>query len=164
MEMTMKKPDYEKAVSEVKRILDENYIAEPPVLVHELAENYGLLMFASKFDDTNVAGMLDIDNKSIFVNKNDSLERQAFTIAHEFGHWILHVKNGDMKNEEILYRRPLKNPDETWMEQEANCFAANLLIPTEMLKKYERLSQKEVANIFRVSTSVIGYRRLETNE
>ena len=68
-----------------------------------------------------------------------------------------------MTKEEILYRKPLNNPGETWMEQEANWFAANLLVPTEMLKKYEHLSQKEAANIFRVSTSVIGYRRLVTN-
>ena len=163
MEISMRKPDNRKASDEAKRILDENYIAEPPVLVHELAENYGLLVFVNEFDNDSIAGELDVENKSIFVNKNDSLTRQAFTIAHEFGHWILHVQNGDMAKEEILYRKPLNNPGETWMEQEANWFAANLLVPTEMLKKYEHLSQKEAANIFRVSTSVIGYRRLVTN-
>jgi len=163
MSSDKKSPDYAKAILEAKRVLEENFIIGPPVLVHELAENCGLQVTVEVFEDSNIAGMIDIEKKLIIVNKHDSLTRQAFTIAHELGHWLLHVKPGDMTCEEVLYRKPLGGPNENWMESEANCFAANLLVPSEMLLKYENLTQEEAARIFRVSPSVIGYRRLFKN-
>lgn len=159
----MNKPDYKKASLEAKRVLDENYILGPPVLAYELAENCGLKVFVEVFEDSSIAGMLDIDNKTIFVNKHDSITRQSFTIAHELGHWLLHVKQGTMNHKDFLYRKPLGSPDEDWMEKEANWFAANLLVPSDMLKLYDTYSQDETANIFKVSPSVIGYRRMANN-
>lgn len=158
--MTFKNPDYDKASNEAKRILEENYIEGPPVLAHELAENCGLKVFVTSFDDAGIAGLLDIERKLILVNKHDSLTRQTFTIAHELGHWLLHVKPGDMTETEILYRKPLGGPDDNWMEKEANWFAANLLVPAQMLAKFQDLSQEDAARLFRVSPSVIGYRRM----
>jgi Zn-dependent peptidase ImmA (M78 family) len=157
------KPDYERASLEAKRVLEENFIIGPPVLAYELAENCGLKVFVDVFDDACIAGMLDIENKTITVNKHDSLTRQSFTIAHELGHWLLHVKHGTMTEKEFLYRKPLGGPDDDWREKEANWFAANLLVPSEMLKEYASLSQEEAARVFRVSPSVIGYRRMVQN-
>lgn len=159
----IKKPDYPKVAAEAKRVLEENFVIGPPVLAYEIAENCGLRVTVEIFEDASIAGMLDIEKKLIIVNKCDSLTRQSFTIAHELGHWLLHVKPGDMTNEEVLYRKPLGQPDDDWMEKEANWFAANLLVPPEMLSMCRNLSQDEAAHLFRVSPSVIGYRRMFKN-
>lgn len=156
----LKRPDYDKAAAEAKRVLDENFILGPPVLAHELAENYGLKVIVTTNLDPGVAGMLEVENKRIIVNEHDSYTRQAFTIAHELGHWLLHVNLGEINENETLYRKPLGGPCDDWREQEANWFAANLLVPSEMLEAYQNLNQEEAARLFRVSPSVIGYRRI----
>lgn len=38
---------------------------------------------------TVLSGFLDAKKKVIFVNKNNTLEQQKFTIAHELGHYML---------------------------------------------------------------------------
>lgn len=151
----MVKPNYDFAAIEAKRILEENFITEPPVLAYELAENYGLKVTVAEFDDENVSGMLDISERKIIVNRKESIARHSFTIAHELGHWILHVKSGALKDDfEVLYRKPLGIHEDNWMEKEANWFAANLLVPAQMLKKFESISQEDAARIFQVSPSV----------
>jgi Zn-dependent peptidase ImmA (M78 family) len=54
-----------------------------------------------------------------------SIERQIFTVAHEFGHLILHKSSYDASHEE-------ENADE---EREADAFAGVFLIPDEALRR-----------------------------
>lgn len=59
----------------------------------------------------------------------------------------------------VLLRHPIsseKDPRET----EANTFAANLLVPRDMLELYGKYADdSELADLFAVSKEVIGYRR-----
>mgnify|MGYP001577598842 CR=1 FL=1 len=109
---------------------------------------------------SRVSGFFDADSKTIYVNINDSLTRQNFTIAHELGHYIL---GHDTKEYGVLLRFPELNAKED-VEKEANCFAANLLVPEKMLKEIMRsysLDKKDVpilAQIFGVSNMVMEYR------
>lgn len=64
----------------------------------------------------------------------------------------------------IFYRKPLGRSNLDPIEKEANCFAANLLVPKFMLEKYipdyvsGKISIKELSLIFEVSADVMGYR------
>jgi len=158
-----KRPDFAEAEKLARQILKENFIIEPPVFATKLAEACGLSVFEAEFkpDYAHIAGFIDFAKNKILVNTLDSPARKNFTIAHELGHYLLghNAENG--------YTVLLRNTDEmikTPQEQEANCFAANLLVPEpflrEYLEKYPFATDPQLANIFGVSADVIRYRRL----
>ena len=57
-----------------------------------------------------------------------------------------------------MYRKALGELNQDPKEKEANCFAANLLVPAELLEKYKDYNIDTIAKIFGVSQEVIGYR------
>jgi Zn-dependent peptidase ImmA (M78 family) len=95
------------------------------------------------------------------VNAEDSPARQNFTVAHELGHYLLeHELSGAEYT--CLFRNPA-NQKNTPIEKEANCFAANLLVPTyilrEYLDKYPFATNEQLSKIFGVSSEVLRFRR-----
>lgn len=77
-------------------------------------------------------------NKILIDNSVVGTERFAFTLAHEIGHFVLHR---DLKMNQIVYNNfkdsqhnifsqqyEIKN-DKNWIEWQANCFAASILMP-----------------------------------
>jgi len=160
--------NYTKAKTIAEEVLQENYIIHPPVPVFELVKNYGYKVVEVELDN-NIAGFVNPTQQVIYVNVQDSPTRKAFTVAHELGHIKLHTteleKNPDLG---ILYRRPLGKKDDDEKEQEANCFAANLLVPQNMLEeitaKYKDILPGDngvdiLSTIFGVSRDVIGFRQ-----
>jgi len=155
-------PDYRLVMERVSQILKENYITEPPVSVRDIANNYGIITLFADFGEENkdVSGFLDLNNRTIYVNTNDPPRRQTFTIAHEFGHANLHSDLYKRYPEEykVLLRIPIgasKDP----LEQEANAFAAHLLVPKSFLDRYLRIaSVSELSRLFNVSEDVIRFR------
>lgn len=78
------------------------------------------------FGDTiDVRGKLDF---TIKLHPLATTERQRFTLAHELGHYFLHSKQGIV---------PLKafRLGTSMAEQEANYFAAELLMPESMFRE-----------------------------
>jgi Zn-dependent peptidase ImmA (M78 family) len=146
-----------------EKALKDNFIESPPVIIHELVENYGLTVFKAAFEDKEIAGYIDFDKKWIVVNNEDAGVRQNFSIAHELGHWIMHPAEvkADQNNIRIVYRRPMGGETEP-LEIEANAFAAYLLVPEEMLKQYQEKSDLELVQLFNVSQSLIGFRRMNS--
>ena len=131
------------------------------MLPKEIAENYRLQVFFANFGMYNeVSGFLDYANRSIIVNVSDAATRKTFTIAHELGHFILHKKLFEEHPEDytVLMRSPMgavKDP----LENEANSFAANLLVPKVFLNKYKDIASiSELAKLFIVSEEVIRWR------
>jgi Zn-dependent peptidase ImmA (M78 family) len=154
--------DYKKAASAARRVLRENNIVRPPIVPREIAEAYSLEVivanFPAQFED--VAGFIRLAEKQIYVNAKDHYNRQTFTVAHELGHYLLHKELFESHPEKykVLLRRPIGAENEP-IEKEANAFAADLLVPLEMLKSYCRFAdEKELAVLFAVSTDVIRYR------
>ena len=141
-------------------MLKDNFITEPPVPVIELAKRQGLdVVFVEHDAFDNVSGFIDFDSREIVVNAKESIGRQAFTIAHEIGHWVLHREKLEANKElSIVYRRAIA-ADKEPIEQEANAFAAELLVPREMLRAYFGVPSSIVAKAFGVSEDVVGYRR-----
>lgn len=90
----------------------------------------------------DIVGCLLVKAKCIQVNlsKNKSDGRINFTIAHEAGHASLHsnlsISSTNEIDENIYCREQYKNNDNSWrMEQQANCYACNLLMPKNKLFK-----------------------------
>jgi len=155
-----KDPLVAKGKAAAEKALENNFIESPPVIIHELVENYGLTVFKATFEDKAIAAYIDFDKKWIVVNKEDAAARQNFSIAHELGHWIMHPDQvkADENNIRIFYRKPMGGETDP-LEIEANAFAAYLLVPEEMLKQHQKKSDLELAQLFNVSQSLIGFRR-----
>lgn len=159
--MITRHPRYDVAEAKANEVLNENFIVAPPVRIDQLVLNYDLNVREAKFElpFNNVSGFIDLETKTIVVNRDDSIHRKVFTLAHELGHWLLH--NEELKedpNRSIVFRIPLGEADKDPLEKEANCFAANLLVPKELLSQYKNEDIPTIARIFGVSSDVIGYR------
>lgn len=155
--------NFSKAIKEADQVLRDNFAIEPPIHIDEIAKNYGLKIVEADFGvySNSVAGLINPKDNTIYVNKQDSSTRKAFTIAHELGHFLLHntILNEEGKEKyKVLYRKPLGELNSDPVEQEANCFAANLLVPSSLLVKYKNSDINTIAKIFGVSPEVIGYR------
>lgn len=133
----------------------------PPIPVIEIAESNGVDVVFADFGrhSGTVAGFCDFQAAKLYVNKDDVLERQFFTIAHEFGHWILHRK--DFLNEPekypVLPRFQSVDKNDA-REKEANKFAACLLVPDRLLKPVLPAPVSALAGIFKVSKKMMENR------
>lgn len=86
---------------------------------------------------------LDDDNYSIAYNDAEQLgNRKRFTLMHEIGHiYLNHLIDFEATK---LYRGSLTKEENIVLENEANAFARNVLVPTAML---EHLKDKSIYNI-----------------
>ncbi len=136
-------------------------LSSPPTPVYEIAESNGVNVVFADFGKhaETVSGLCDFNEARIYVNKDDSTERQAFTIGHELGHWILH-KSFYLQHPEnypILPRFSDPNKNDP-MEKEANKFAACLLVPQRLLLPVKDAPVTVLAGIFGVSRTMMEYR------
>lgn len=140
--------------------LSEGYTS-PLIPVFEIAEENGVnVVFADFLEySEKVSGFCDFENAKLFVNKSDSTNRQSFTIAHELGHWILHRNLFEAEPETYpVLPRFSKTDDSNPLEQEANHFAANLLVPKRLLKPLIHAPVSFLADVFGVSRIMMEYR------
>jgi Zn-dependent peptidase ImmA (M78 family) len=132
----------------------------PPIPVLEIAEQNGVNVIFSDFGKHNdsVAGFCDFGEAKIYVNDNDNFGRKIFTIAHEFGHWILHRQFFDQNPNEYSVLPRFQKPRSNAFEQEANCFAAELLAPKHLLIPVKNAGVAQLAAIFGVSREMMEHR------
>lgn len=120
-------------------ILDLTGITEAPVNVKDIASVLGFKVVPYEFDDNTISGMLVIDDevRAIAVNRNHHPNRQRFTIAHEIGHFLSGHEDYDQKDFVDQKKFYVDDSFVTHdpMEQEANAFAAELLMPERLLKR-----------------------------
>ncbi len=113
-----------------------------PVPIVDLCRAEGLKdVFQTRFKDSKVSGMIRHTDQgsTIYVAEDQSPKRQRFTIAHELAHYVLHIRPGlegpnliDRADVYELYRQPGQADAR---EREANLFAAELLMPTAVLRQ-----------------------------
>lgn len=135
----------------------------PPVNLFAIAPNEGIeiIYFTPNEETSDVSGLLDKERRTIFLNVAESAGRQNFTLAHEFAHYFL-----DHKSDEYgVYRRDsLYAEGKPEKEQEADCFAAELLMPepfiTKLKARYDLTDRDAptLAKLFGVSPSAMRYR------
>lgn len=131
----MKRPRYKYIERTVDDLLDTNRIRRPPVPIERLISNARVKMRYGDLGD--VSGLLARrpDDVIIGVNINHPPGRQRFTLAHEFGHFILHegiLSHAD-RDFKVKYRNRDSSEATDFEEIEANFFAASLLMPKRFL-------------------------------
>ena len=152
-------------------LLEECNIHDAPVPIGRVAEHLGASIRYSPFEG-ELAGMLvrgDDEDIIIGVNSLHHPNRQRFTIAHECGHFMLHTGKSIYIDRTFRVNRrdavssQATDPDEI----EANRFAAELLMPYELLVSdifdttidvEDEQELKELANRYEVSVQALTHR------
>jgi hypothetical protein len=113
------------------------YLPVDPV---EIALNLGLKVLVGDGLGPGESGWLKkeagFEDPTIFLDRDDSRSRQRFICAHELGHYVESVKKGIEDEWEFIdLRRPIASgyddPDEAY----ANHFAAELLMPRDVVSE-----------------------------
>ncbi len=146
-------------VKERAELLTAAY-STPPIPVVEIAEGSGVQVVLADFGNyrNKVAGFCDFNDAKLFVNQEDIRVRQMFTIAHELGHWVLHRDIFKQQPEAypVLPRFQNAEPGDV-LEQEANSFAAHLLVPRRLLQPILNAPVSVLASIFQVSKTMMEF-------
>ena len=159
-------PDYNKAERLASDLLEKYALFEPPILSDEIARKEGLMVYSSDFSALNsgkskISGYVNISKKAIYIDRSDTQGRQNFTIAHELGHWLLGHASNEFYN--MLYRQTNEERRYNPQEQEANAFAASLLMPEKMvkylLKKFPFATDRDLATVLSVSEEAFKNRK-----
>lgn len=156
----------------------------PPVPIEEIADSFfGLYVrdvepaqmreapgLPELADDEEISGLLIPSLGEIWVNEEEGgtwPTRRRFTIAHEVGHYVLHrtgqqalfCRKASVQEEEI--KSPTTRAPLPVTEQEANAFAAAVLMPAELVRQhYERCRGDfaELCSTFASSGAAMGRR------
>jgi len=130
-----KRARYTKIEKIVIGLLDEHRVTQPPVPVESIVSSYGVHLKKGNLDDVSGLIVRDGSNVTIGVNSEQSRTRQRFTIAHEFGHFILHegISSHIDHNYRVNFRSGASALAVDVEEIEANYFAASLLMPKTFL-------------------------------
>jgi Zn-dependent peptidase ImmA (M78 family) len=90
--------------------------------------------------EDSVSGMPVIkDDRSVIgVNQNHHPNRRRFTIGHELGHYVLHRKNAKVfvDASPVFFRDTTSSDGMQLQEIDANAFAAELLMPEDVVREY----------------------------
>lgn len=95
------------------------------------------------------------DEWTIVINARQAPQRKLFTLAHELGHYFLHSHIKTQFSCSFFSATPTPR-----LEQEANRFAAELLMPTEQVLRWGEKdgSATRAARYFGVSEEAMQYR------
>jgi Zn-dependent peptidase ImmA (M78 family) len=135
--------------NDTTQLLQKHRIKNPPVPVDKIAEALGATVRYSPFEG-ELAGMLVRANGHIIIGVNSlhHPNRQRFTIAHECGHFLLH--QGEEIHIDRTFRINKRNEVSSLAvdadEIEANRFAAELLMPFDMMMADLRERDIDVEN------------------
>ncbi len=152
---------------QARQILKDHDLYRIPVDPVSLANRLGVKVNNAKFSEDNLSGVVAKrgNNVMILVRQSDQPYRKRFTIAHEIGHYLLHLQeDGEIADHEAdLFRMTegdIQPTDVRQREVEANRFAAALLMDEDLVRdEWEKLrSVRDMARLFNVSESAMGYR------
>ena len=122
----------------------------------ELAEKMNIEIILEPLQSINVLGLYMIieDHKIIVCNSFLVPESQNVILAHELGHAVMHEgMNMFFIQDHTLF------PSGKF-EYQANRFAAELLIPDQLLRKYDGYTTSEIASIENIHPELFKYKKL----
>lgn len=169
----------QKLLLKIQSIVRTFALTKVPIDLPSITKQLNLkVVYSDEIPDT-VSGVLDCRNSEsplILINKNKSENHQRFSLAHEIGHYLLHSFDGQLHMDGsmgVFFRSSLEgttpSPNKSYsvkMEREANVFAAELLMPKDLLEKevnsrsqsIDMTLVEELAKIFAVSQIAMAIR------
>ena len=148
-------------------LINKCKIKFPPVDVEVIARYLGLKVVQSELNEVSGALIIEGNQGYIGYNPTHGEQRRRFTIAHEIGHYCLHCISDDSSQRKsqlfvdkdfIVKYRNANNYTyaEMKQEQQANAFAAALLMPeqfvTREIKSVENTKREEIDLIVQLAT------------
>lgn len=130
---------YREIKTRAEKFCEINSIEEYPVEIVKVCNNLGLKVF-EEYLGSEISGLIVVDDKKwnkydadqfIIVNLTELAVRRRFTIAHELAHYELH-RNGNKLYAHRDIAGDMGSRDR--IEQEANYFAANILMPEKLVR------------------------------
>ncbi len=122
-----------------RSVLAELQIKGAPIPVDYIAERRGIHVRRIKLED-GLSGMIFLKDSQpiVVINANHHRNRQRFTLAHEIGHFELHMHDiGSEIHVDKKFYALARDANSSMgfdrKEIEANRFAAELLVPRDML-------------------------------
>lgn len=154
------------------------YTKEKPVNLRKLAGALGLRVNADAKLPEGISGhlkRLENNNYEIAANTTEHEYRQRFTLAHEIGHFVLHLRDVEKfggVDDDVKYRSTeigdfYNTEIDELHERQANSFAANILMPEKLVRaEIASIQEKENRNptlqelyrAFEVSPSAMRWR------
>ena len=136
------KEDIEKKIQKIEDYKDLNprYFTSYIDPFHHTTSR-GLKYKREDFEEDSLLGYLDIASNQLVLNSDllGDYERYRFTMAHELGHYILHVpffrEQGIDSIEESEETLALNKNDSFRLEYQANAFASCFLMPKKLVHK-----------------------------
>lgn len=169
----MRKADPERARVAARRVLADFGVKNAPVPVERIIKSRNIALQYAPLD-SELSGMAFIrDGVGIIgINSLHHPNRQRFSAAHELAHHELHASEiSDEvhvdKTFRVLLRDDVTSMGVDPLEIEANAFAAELLMPAEILKELvdpagldldDEEMVEALAKKLRVSTAALRYR------
>ena len=140
-------------------VLSKSKEMNHPLDIEGLIKQYGIKVCKEDMEH-DISGYIEKREMGwvIGINKYHSPQRQRFTLAHEFAHYILHRHRLTKKHEDISLFRSNRFD---LIEIEANDFAGELLIPEDKFRNFINEGKtriKDLSNEFNVSISAIRYK------
>lgn len=146
----------------ITTLLKTAKITAPPVDLEQVTHACGLAYEeVDYFPDDVDALIVTTEGRSVaVVNRNQSITRRRFSLAHELGHFVLH-KDQSVLEESVSIDAPPTGDDPdggSIAEREANFFAGELLVPLHFLKKAfaPGMTAADLARVFEVSEAVVS--------
>lgn len=165
MNTVLQRPRHE-VEQRAQEILDTYGPVTVPIDSLSVAREAGIKVFNAAFPDPTVSGLIrkKSTDVSIYIKETDAHVRKRFTIAHELGHFFLHLtgKDGGFIDDDMNLRRAPNEvgTDNYHREVEANQFAAAFLMPEEFIRAEWNVSGSIVrmARLFEVSIAAMEIR------
>jgi Zn-dependent peptidase ImmA (M78 family) len=158
----------QRASMTARRLLREHNEVDPPIDLEKLAASLAIEIVRDGTLPEDVSGfLLRAEGRTFCVlNGRHSRSRQRFTLAHEIGHFALHPEK---ESYDLMARDSRSAEGIHWHEIEANRFAAELLMPANILRAelsepldpfVPTFSQRivDLAKLYGVSREAMTYR------
>jgi Zn-dependent peptidase ImmA (M78 family) len=135
--MKLLRPRYSRIERMILALLDKYEIKAAPVPIEQMVREEGIRLKAGDLGSKSGLMLRGPEGTVIGVNSTQQRTRQRFTIAHEFGHCLLHADMTAHSDEafRVKYRDERSSLGSDVEEMEANFFAASLLMPKALLDR-----------------------------
>jgi Zn-dependent peptidase ImmA (M78 family) len=165
------RPRYARIEQLVGKLLVEHEVIRAPVPIEKMVEACGIKLKIGDLDDVSGLLVRKPDEVVIAVNSRQHRTRRRFTMAHEFGHYLLHtgISVHYDRDFRVNYRSEVSSQGTRVEEVEANFFAASLLMPKAFLdsdhaEQYvdfdDAGAAKDLADRYNVSNQAMNLRLL----